>query len=249
VDLKNVAAVVTGGSSGLGAATAIWLTERGARVSILDRTLAAGSAPGCHFAQVDVTEGASVAAGLAAAESACGAARILVNCAGVAPAARIVGASGDPHPLDLFRRVIEVNLLGTFNVIAQFAARLAREDLLGEERGVIVNTASGAAFEGQTGQCAYSASKAGVVGLTLPAARELARLAIRVVTIAPGLFSTPMLKGLPEPVQTTLLAQAPFPRRPGCPHEFAQLVEAIVRNPMLNGATIRLDGAIRMAAR
>jgi NAD(P)-dependent dehydrogenase (short-subunit alcohol dehydrogenase family) len=201
------------------------------------------------FVRVDVTDAASVAAGLAAAESLCGVARVLFNCAGVSPAARIVNAEGEPHPLDLFRRVIDVNLIGTFNVMTLFCAKLAREGLRGEERGVIVNTASGAAFDGQIGQAAYSASKAGIAGLTLPAARDLADLAIRVVTIAPGLFTTPMLNALPERVQVSLLAQAPFPRRPGRPHEFAQLVEEIVRNPMLNGETIRLDGAIRMASR
>jgi NAD(P)-dependent dehydrogenase (short-subunit alcohol dehydrogenase family) len=253
MQLDGIAAVVTGGASGLGAATARMLAASGARVALLDMDAARGAevatAIGGRFVQADVTSDASVAEALAAAEAAHGVARILVNCAGIAPPAKTVGRDGAPHALDLYRKVIEVNLVGTFNVMSKFAARLAPADPVGEERGVIVNTASVAATDGQVGQAAYASSKAGVVGLTLPVARDLAQLGIRVVTIAPGIFLTPMLEGLPQPAQDSLGKQVPFPSRLGQPAEFAQLVAAIIANPMLNGETIRLDGAIRMAPR
>ena len=254
MEIRNVAAVVTGGASGLGAATAELLANRGARVTIFDMNEAAGQTHaekiGGRFAKVNVTDEANVAEALAAAEAAHGAARVLVNCAGIAHGGKTVGKESVPHALGPFRKVIEINLIGTFNVIAQFAARLAKAELANnEERGVIVNTASVAAFEGQIGQAAYSASKGGVVGMTLPIARDLAALAIRVVTIAPGIFWTPMMAGLPQEVQDSLGKQVPFPSRLGRPEEYARMVESIVGNPMLNGETIRLDGAIRMPPR
>lgn len=240
----GVAAIVTGGSSGLGAATVALLRRRGARVAAFD----VNPADGAHF-MVDVTDEASVTEGLAAAEALHGPARILVNCAGIAPPAKTVGRENAAHPLSLFRKVIDINLIGTFNIVSQFAARLAALDPVGEERGVIVNTASVAAFDGQVGQAAYAASKAGVAGLTLPVARDLAQHRIRVMAIAPGLFLTPMLEGLPEAAQQSLGQQVPHPSRLGRPEEFAALVETIIANPMLNGEVIRLDGAIRMAPR
>ncbi|MCK8784702.1 SDR family NAD(P)-dependent oxidoreductase [Roseomonas sp. NAR14] len=251
--LDGIAAVVTGGASGLGAAAAAMLARGGARVAILDLDAARGTARaaalGGRFVATDVTDEASVAAALAEAESAHGTARVLVNCAGIAPPQKTVGREGQPHSLALYRKVIEVNLIGTFNVLSQFAARLAKADPVGEERGVIVNTASVAATDGQVGQAAYASSKAGVVGLTLPVARDLAPLGIRVMTVAPGIFLTPMLEGLPQPAQDSLGKQVPFPSRLGRPEEYAQLVAAIIANPMLNGEAIRLDGAIRMAPR
>lgn len=254
MDIKNIAAVVTGGASGLGAATAELLASRGARVTIFDMNEAAGQSHaakiGGRFAMVNVTDEANVAEALAAAEAAHGVARVLVNCAGIAHGGKTVGKEFVPHALGPFRKVIEINLIGTFNLIAQFAARLAKAELANnEERGVIVNTASVAAFEGQIGQAAYSASKGGVVGMTLPIARDLASLAIRVVTIAPGIFWTPMMAGLPQEVQDSLGKQVPFPSRLGKPEEYARMVESVVSNPMLNGETIRLDGAIRMPPR
>ncbi len=184
-----------------------------------------------------------------AAEAAHGVARVLVNCAGVAIAVKTVGREAAPHPLDQFRKVVEINLIGTFNVISKFAARLSQAEPLGEERGVIINTASVAAFEGQIGQAAYSASKGGVAGMTLPIARDLSQFGIRVMTIAPGIFWTPMLGGLPQAAQDSLGKQVPFPSRLGRPEEYAMLAASIIANPMLNGETIRLDGAIRMAPR
>lgn len=253
MQIKDVAAIVTGGASGLGGATAAMLAVRGARVTILDRDAAAGAAHaaaiGGRAVAVDVTDDDAIAAALAEAEAAHGVARILVNCAGIAPAIKTVGKENVPHPLDAFRRAIEINLIGSFAVIARFAARLAGADPIGEERGVIVNTASVAAYDGQIGQAAYAASKGGVVGMTLPIARDLAQHRIRVMTIAPGIFLTPMLMGLPQAAQDSLGTQVPHPSRLGQPEEYAALVEAIVTNPMLNGETIRLDGAIRMAPR
>jgi NAD(P)-dependent dehydrogenase (short-subunit alcohol dehydrogenase family) len=229
------------------------LAARGAKVTIIDFNEATArqhaEAIGASAIAANVSDDASIAAALAQAEDANGPARILVNCAGVAPAVKTVGKDGQPHALDVFRRTVEINLIGTFNVIAKFAARLAAAEPLGEERGVIVNTASVAAYDGQVGQVAYAASKGGVVGLTLPVARDLAQHRIRVVTIAPGIFLTPMLMGLPQPAQDSLGQQVPHPSRLGRPEEYAQLVEAIVTNPMLNGEVIRLDGAIRMAPR
>ena len=251
--MDGVAAVVTGGASGLGAATAEMLARNGARVAILDRDADRGTAKaaeiGGRFFSVDVTDGAAVAAALAEAQATHGVARILVNCAGIGSAQKTVGREAAAHDLAMFRRVIEVNLIGSFNVLSKFAAALSTADLVGEERGVAINTASVAAYDGQVGQAAYAASKGGIVAMTLPIARDLAQHAIRVVTIAPGLFLTPLLQGLPEAAQESLGKQVPFPPRLGQPSEYAQLAEAIIANPMLNGETIRLDGAIRMAPR
>ena len=253
MEIGNAAAIVTGGASGLGGAPAAMLAARGAKVALFDRDAAAGAAHataiGGLFAQIDVTDDAAIDAALAEAEAAHGIARILVNCAGVAPAIKTVGKENVPHPLSAFRQAIEVNLVGSFAVIARFAARLAAADPIGEERGVIVNTASVAAYDGQVGQAAYAASKGGVVGMTLPLARDLAQHRIRVMTIAPGIFLTPMLMGLPPAAQESLGTQVPHPSRLGRPEEYAALVETIVTNPMLNGEVIRLDGAIRMAPR
>ena len=250
---KGLAAIVTGGGSGLGAATAEKLASEGAQVTIFDMNEETGRAQaakiGGTFMKVNVTDPASVSEAVATAESKYGVARILVNCAGIVIGAKTVGKEFAPHPLDQFRKVIEVNLIGTFNVIAQFAARLAQAEPIGEERGVIINTASVAAFEGQIGQAAYAASKGGVVGMTLPIARDLAQLGIRVVTIAPGIFYTPMMAGMPQNVQDALGKQVPFPSRLGKPEEYALLVQSIVTNPMINGETIRIDGAIRMQPR
>ena len=251
--IAELAAIVTGGASGLGGATAAMLAARGAKVTIVDRDADAANAHarsiGARAAALDVTDDAAIEQALGEAEQAHGVARILVNCAGVAPAIKTVNKDGLPHPLAAFRQAIEVNLLGSFAVLARFAARLAAAEPIGEERGVIVNTASVAAFDGQIGQVAYAASKAGVAGMTLPVARDLAQHRIRVMTIAPGIFLTPMLKGLPQAAQDSLGTQVPHPSRLGHPDEYAALVEAIVTNPMLNGDVIRLDGAIRMAPR
>ena len=251
--IAGAAAVVTGGASGLGSSTARTLSDRGARVALFDLNEETGEASanaiGGRFFKTDVTDEDSVARALDGAAEAHGPARILVNCAGIAPAIRIVNKEGMPHPLAAYRKAIEVNLVGTFNMIAQFAARLIAAGTDGEEAGVIINTASVAAYDGQIGQAAYASSKGGVVGLTLPAARDLAQHRIRVMTIAPGIFLTPMLEGLPQAAQDSLGTQVPHPSRLGKPDEYAQLVEAIVTNPMLNGEVIRLDGAIRMAPR
>ena len=251
--LDGLGAIVTGGASGLGAATAERLAALGAKVAIFDLNADLGqrqaAAVGGMFCPVDVTDEASVTAALDAAEAAHGQARVLVNCAGIAPGARIIGRDGAAMPLADFARVVNINLIGTFNVLSKFAARIhdaAPLDADGQ-RGVIINTASVAAFEAQIGQPAYGASKAGVAGLTLPAARELARFGIRVVAIAPGIFWTPMVGGFSPEVQDALGRQIPFPGRLGRPEEYARLVESIIANPMLNGETIRLDGAIRMA--
>jgi NAD(P)-dependent dehydrogenase (short-subunit alcohol dehydrogenase family) len=253
MNMAGVAAIVTGGASGLGAATAEMLARGGAKVAIFDRDAERGTAKaaeiGGRFFPVDVTDGEAVGAALAEAQAAHGVARILVNCAGIGPAQKTVGREARGHDLGLFRKVIEINLIGTFNVLSQFAALLSTAEPAGEERGVVVNTASVAAFDGQVGQAAYAASKGGIVGMTLPVARDLAQHGIRVVTIAPGLFLTPMLEGLPQAAQDSLGKQVPFPSRLGRPFEYAQMVEAIVNNAMLNGETIRLDGAIRMAPR
>ena len=250
MDIQGIAALVTGGGSGLGAATAEALAAAGARVAVLD--LDAGNAAavaariGGASASGDVADPAAVEAALDAA-AALGPLRLVVNCAGIAPPARVVGKNG-PHDLALFERVVRVNLIGTFNVMRLAAARMAALDPVGAdgERGLVVNTASIAAFEGQVGQCAYAASKAGVVGLTLPAARELARSGIRVVTIAPGLIQTPMMDGLPPAAQEALRSMSLFPKRLGHADEIARLVLAIAANPLLNGETIRADGALRL---
>jgi len=253
VDIRDSAAIVTGGASGLGAATTRLLAAAGARVTILDLDESLGASLareiGGLFIKVDVALGDAADLALGAAEAAHGTARILVNCAGVGPPARVLARDGSPLPLDQFARTVTINLIGSFNMLSKFAARLAAAEAVGEERGVIVNTASVAAFDGQVGQAAYSASKGGIVGMTLPLARDLAQHAIRVVTIAPGLFKTPLLSSLPLEAQESLGRQVPFPSRLGNPEEYALMVESIVRNPMLNGETIRLDGAIRMAPR
>jgi NAD(P)-dependent dehydrogenase (short-subunit alcohol dehydrogenase family) len=253
VKVDGLAAIVTGGASGLGAATGRALADAGARVALLDLNESAaaevageigGIALGC-----DVSDAASGEAAVARAAEAHGPARILVNCAGIAPAARIVGRNG-PASLEAYAKVIQVNLIGSFNMMRLVAAgALALEPLEGGERGVIISTASVAAYEGQIGQAAYASSKAGVVGLTLPAAREFASSGIRVCAIAPGIFETPMLRGLPQEVQDSLGASVPFPSRLGRPEEYAMLVMAIIANPMLNGEVIRLDGALRMQPR
>ncbi|MET8948269.1 3-hydroxyacyl-CoA dehydrogenase [Streptomyces sp. NPDC004542] len=253
MDISNAVALVTGGASGLGLATARELHARGASVLIVDLPGSDGHAVAeelgerAAFAPADVTSEAEVAAAVEAA-AALGPLRIAVNCAGVANGIRTVGKKG-PFPLADFTRVVNINLIGTFNVIRLAAERIARTEPVGGERGVIVNTASVAAFDGQMGQAAYSASKGGVVGMTLPIARDLAGLKIRVVTIAPGLFHTPMVDSLPEDAVTSLGSQVPHPSRLGDPAEYAALARHIVENPMLNGETIRLDGAIRMAPR
>ncbi len=253
MQLNTIAALVTGGASGLGGATAAMLAAHGAKVTILDVNAEIGApaaaAIGGHFVRTDVSDDASVASAIADAQARHGVARVLVNCAGIAPAIRVVARDGTAHPLDAFRKAMEVNLIGSFNTIAKFAAALIAAGVEGEEAGVIVNTASVAAYDGQIGQAAYAASKGGVVGMTLPVARDLAQHRIRVMTIAPGIFLTPMLMGLPQAAQDSLGTQVPHPSRLGRPGEYAQLVESILANPMLNGEVIRLDGAIRMAPR
>jgi len=252
MDIKGVSAIISGGGSGLGAATARALAAGGAKVALLDVNLDAANAVAAEIGGIavkcDVTSADSAQAAIAAAAAAHGPARIAVNCAGIAPPAKIVGRDG-PHDLDLFRKVIEVNLIGTFNMLRLVAAGMqGLEPVTADgERGVIINTASVAAFDGQIGQAAYGASKGGVHALTLPAARELARSGIRVVTIAPGIFLTPMMLGLPQEAQDSLGKQVPFPSRLGKPEEYASLALHIVANSMINGETIRLDGAIRMA--
>jgi len=249
--IDGVAAIVTGGASGLGAGTAKRLAAAGAKVTVFDLNADLGRTTaeeiGSHFCAVDVTEEAAVQGAIEEAEGLHGRARILVNCAGLAPPAKVIGRDGTAVPLGDFAKIININLIGTFNVVSKFAARIHDADPLGEERGVIINTASVAAYDGQIGQAAYAASKAGIVGMTLPIAREFARYGIRVMSIAPGIFWTPLLAGLPQEAQDSLGKQVPFPSRLGRPDEYAQLVESIITNPMLNGETIRLDGAIRMA--
>ena len=252
MDLKNVSAVVTGGGSGMGEVTARMLSERGARVAVIDLDAAAVERTADEIGglglSADVSDGPSIESAFEKIKDQIGSPRVVVSCAGIAPASRIVGRDG-PHPLELFERVIKVNLIGTFNVLRLAAAQMSALDPLpgSQSRGVIVNTASVAAYEGQIGQAAYASSKGGVVGLTLPAARELARFGVRVMTIAPGLIGTPMLLNMPEEVQASLASQVPFPQRLGRPQEFADLVAHIIDNEMLNGEVIRLDGAIRLA--
>jgi len=254
MNIEGQAAIVSGGASGLGEATAKALAASRARVTILDinETAAAeaarqigGFAIGCN-----VTDAGSVEAAFVAARARHGPARIAVNCAGVGTPGRIVGRDGRPMPLDDFRHVIEVNLIGSFNVMRLAASEMSTlEPLSGGERGIIISTASVAAYEGQIGQPAYSASKGGIVSLTLPAARELARYGVRVVAIAPGIFETPMLQGLPQNVRESLAASVPFPSRLGRPEEYAALVLHLCGNAMINGEVIRLDGSLRMAPR
>ena len=251
--LDGQSAIVTGGASGLGAATAQRLARAGCRVAMLDINQAAAEASARRLGGIgvhcDVADAGSAEAAVAKAREAHGPARLLVNCAGVGTAGRIVGRDG-PLALAAFERVIRINLIGSFNLLRLAAADMLALDPLDEgERGVIVNTASIAGYEGQVGQAAYAASKAGVIGMTLPAAREFARAGVRVVSIAPGLFQTPMVEGLPPELQRKLADDIPFPQRLGQPEEFAALVEHIALNRFLNGETIRLDGALRMPPR
>jgi NAD(P)-dependent dehydrogenase (short-subunit alcohol dehydrogenase family) len=250
MNIEGVSALVTGGASGLGEATVRRLAAGGARVVIVDRDAARGEKLagelGTAYVCADVANPDEVRAAVERA-TALGPLRIAVSCAGVAWAARTLAKDGAPHDLEVFRTVIGVNLVGTFNVLRLAAAAMARTTPLDDgERGLIVNTASLAAFDGQIGQIAYAASKAGVAGMTLPAARDLSALGIRVMTIAPGTFDTPMMGMLPEAARQALAAGIPFPRRLGAPAEYAHLVEHLARNPYLNGETIRLDGALRM---
>ncbi len=248
-------AVVTGGASGLGAATAKALADAGLKVALFDLNEEAGQAKaaelGGSFHKVDVSDPASVKAGMDAVVDALGAnPRVLVNCAGIGPASKTV-SRGEPHDPAMFAKVVGINLVGSFICASEAAARMVAADPMAPDgaRGVIINTASVAAYEGQVGQVAYAASKGGIVGMTLPMARDLADKGVRVCTIAPGLFLTPLLEGLPQDVQASLGAQVPFPSRLGDPSEYGKLVCHIVDNPMLNGEVIRLDGAIRMAPR
>jgi len=250
MEIKDAVAVVTGGASGLGLATTKRLLDAGAQVVVLDlrgEDVVRELGDRARFVEADVTDEAAVGRALDVAES-LGPLRINVNCAGIGNAIKTLSKDG-PFPLDGFKKVIGVNLIGTFNVLRLAAERIAKTEPVGEERGVIINTASVAAFEGQIDHAAYSASKGGVVGMTLPIARDLARELIRVVTIAPGLFKTPLLGSLPEEAQKSLGKQVPHPARLGDPDEYAALAVHIIENPMLNGEVIRLDGAIRMAPR
>lgn len=252
MEIKNKVFIVTGGASGLGAGTARMLVAEGAKVVLADVQDEAGEKLAAELGQTyvhcDVTQEADGQAAVAAALK-LGSLFGLVNCAGVAPASRTVGKNG-PHALDLFQKVVMINLVGTFNMTRLAAAAMSENtpEPTGE-RGVLINTASVAAYDGQIGQAAYAASKAGVVGMTLPVARDLSKVGIRCVTIAPGIFGTPMIFGMPQEVQDSLAASIPFPPRLGRPEDYAKLVNSIITNDMLNGETIRLDGAIRMAPR
>ncbi len=251
MEIQGHSAIVTGAASGMGAATARYLTEQGAKVALLDMNIDAAKKLADELGGIalecNVADAQSAGQAVAKAREAHGAARFLVNCAGIAPAGRVVGREG-PLDLEEFKRVIDVNLVGSFNLLRLAAADMTQLDAVNDtgERGVIVSTASVAAFEGQIGQCAYSASKGGVIALMLPAARELARFGIRVMTIAPGLMATPMLLGFSQEVQDSLAAQVPFPQRFGHAREYAELVGHIIGNAMLNADVIRLDGAIRL---
>ncbi|MGO2861967.1 MAG: 3-hydroxyacyl-CoA dehydrogenase [Brevibacterium sp.] len=251
MDLSNSVALVTGGASGLGRATTERLLAAGAQVVMVDLNAEVGQqvaselGDAAHFVTADVTNEEQVQAAVDTATG-LGALRVVVNCAGVATPGKLVSRKG-PLPLEAFTKVLNINIVGTVNVCRLAAAAMQNQEALGEERGVIINTASVAAFDGQIGQIAYSASKGAVAAVTLPMARELATSLIRVVTIAPGIFETPMMAGLPAEAQESLGKSVPHPARLGKPAEYAQLVESIVANPMLNGETIRLDGAIRMA--
>jgi NAD(P)-dependent dehydrogenase (short-subunit alcohol dehydrogenase family) len=255
MQIKNSVFLIPGGASGLGAATARQLVAAGGKVMLADvnreagEKFAASLGSQAKFAVADVTNESQIQQAIDAAIAAFGALHGLVNCAGVAPGERVVGKNG-PHKLETFSRVININLIGTFNVLRLAANAMVKNTPNGDgERGVIINTASVAAFEGQIGQAAYSASKGGIVAMALPIARELAKLGIRVNTIAPGIFDTPMLQGMSEEIRASLGAQVPFPSRLGQPEEYARLAAFIVENPMLNAEVIRLDGAIRMTAK
>jgi len=253
-NIDEMAAVITGGASGLGAAVATLLASKGVKVALLDMNAEAGEAKAAElggvFCQTDVSDQASVAVALVNARATHGQERICVNCAGIAPAAKTV-SRGAAHDLALFQKVINVNLVGTFNVSSQSALGMSGADALNEdgERGVIINTASVAAFEGQIGQVAYGASKGGVAAMTLPMARDLAKSGIRVMSVAPGIFKTPMVAAFSQEVQDSLAANIPFPSRLGAPEEFAALVYHMIENSFLNGETVRLDGATRMQPR
>src|SRR5471032_3193812 len=252
MQLKDIAVLITGGGSGLGAATARAMAAKGAKIAVFDQNKENAEKVAAEVKGValvgDVTSEDDVKAAIAKGEAANGTARILVNCAGIGGSARIVGKQG-VYPLDKFTRVVMVNLVGTFNVLRLFTEQLLKLPPVGEERGVIINTASVAAYEGQIGQVAYSASKGGIVAMALPIARELAKLGIRVMTIAPGIFDKPMLQGMSEEIRASLGAQVPFPSRLGQPAQYARLAAFIIENPMLNAEVIRLDGAIRMTAK
>jgi NAD(P)-dependent dehydrogenase (short-subunit alcohol dehydrogenase family) len=251
MQLKDQAAIVTGGASGLGAATARRLAAQGAKVAVCDLNAKLAETVAAEIGGVavicDVADAASAEAAIAAASKAHGVARVLVNCAGIGAAKRVIGRDG-PMPLADFERVIRVNLIGSFNMLRLATAEMSKlEPSAGGERGVVINTASVAAYDGQIGQAAYSASKGGIVGMTLPIARELAQFGIRVLTIAPGLFLTPLLGGLPQEAQDSLAAAIPFPHRLGQPDEFALLAMHMIDNPYLNGEVVRLDASLRMA--
>ena len=255
MQIKQKTFLVTGGASGLGFATAKMIVENGGNVVLLDINEEAGQkaelelGKQARFAKTDVSDEGQVQDAIDLAISTFGGVNGVANCAGIGPAQRVVGKNG-PHALGLFSKVIQINLIGTFNVIRLAAAVMQNNELGGSgERGVVINTASVAAFDGQIGQAAYSASKGGIVGMTLPIARELARFGIRVMTIAPGIFETPLLMGMSDDVKTSLGQQVPFPSRLGQPDEYAALVKHIIENQMLNGEVIRLDGAIRMSAK
>lgn len=254
MELKDKIAVITGGASGMGAASAKWLAKLGMRIAILDRDQVAGEKLAQEIAGIcvsaNVTDSESVTAAMNAVAARFGGIHVCVNCAGICPAARIVGREG-PMPLEDFQRVIQVNLIGTFNVMRLAAHQMMKQNPVNSfgERGVIINTASIAAEEGQIGQSAYSASKGGVVAMTLPAAREFSQFGIRVMAIAPGVFATPMVQHMPDTVAESLLAAIPFPKRLGNPDEYAMLVQQIIENTYLNGSVIRLDGAMRMGSK
>ena len=254
--IENCVAVVSGGASGLGAAVVKELTENGAKAAILDfdaengEKLAAELGDAVIFCKTDVTDAASVKAAIDRTMEAFGAIHFAVNCAGVASPKKVIDKKGNPMPADFFNRVIQINLVGTMNVLSLSAVEMCKNTPTEDgEKGAVINVASVAAFEGQVGQAAYSASKAGVVGMALPVAREFADYGIRVNTIAPGIFMTPMMAGLPENVQQSLAAMMPFPKRLGKPEEFAMLVRHLIENPMINAEVIRLDAALRMAAK
>ncbi|ETW96447.1 MAG: 3-hydroxy-2-methylbutyryl-CoA dehydrogenase [Candidatus Entotheonella factor] len=255
MQIEGEVAVITGGASGLGGASARLLYDSGAKVVILDVNAEAGQALAAElgdsalYIHTDVTSPESSEAAIVQARETFGSVDIAINCAGIGTPGRVLSRSG-PLALDTFSRVIQINLIGTFNIIRLAAAQMQDNAPNADgERGVIINTASIAAFDGQIGQPAYSASKAGVVGMTLPIARELASFGIRIMTIAPGIFDTPMLAGLPDPARQSLAASVPFPQRLGLPEEYASMAKYIIESPMLNGETIRLDGALRMAPR